>query len=149
MKRKRKQELEAYTKRKLAKTARLEAAKRETAISSLQLSNVTVDVHEPDRNKGTQTEQWCIDASTQTEVSIELRSDSRRLKVENLAMAKKIQGYECTEDSLKEDDVRVKFYTGLSYTVLMTIFNFVASSINTINQQFPNFSSFLNSIQEF
>ena len=70
-------------------------------------------------------------------------AESRRLKVENLAMAKKIQGYECTEDSLKEDEVRVKFYTGLSYTVLMTIFNFVASSINLHHQ------SALSKFQQF
>ena len=78
VKRKWKQDLEVYTRRKLAKTARLEAARRETAISLLQMSNVTVDVHEPDSNKGTQTEQWCIDASIQTEVSIELRSERGR-----------------------------------------------------------------------
>ena len=104
-------------------------------------------MHEPDSNKGTQTEQWCIDASTQTEVSIELldqiEAESRQLKVENLAMAKKIQGYECTEDSLKEDEARVKFYTGLSYTVLMTNLTLLLQVLTcTIDQHYPNFSIF-------
>ena len=105
------------------------AARREAATSLLQLSdnlelNGTSDSlessGEPETSKNTQTE-------LSGESIAQLTVEQKRLEVDCHSLARRIRQYELTEETLVDDDARVKFYTGLpSYEVLAMVFQFVS-----------------------
>ncbi|XP_070390159.1 uncharacterized protein [Dermacentor albipictus] len=81
------------------------------------------------------TDVTCVqDAETQTEVTKEyidsLESDNRDLRLELSRLKKQVSRLKMTQSSLQEDEIRVKFYTGLpSYAMLIASFNIVEGSV--------------------
>ena len=90
--------------------------------------------------QSTQTELNLCEASTQTE----LCAQSIVQLEEYQTLTCRINEHEFTEGSLKDNDVKVKFYTGLpSYAVLLLVFKFVSASINLHHRSaLSNFQQF-------
>ncbi|CAN8013760.1 unnamed protein product [Ixodes persulcatus] len=89
------------------------------------------------------------EAAMQTDLTEEgLRAfdmDNRRLASELRTLAKQKQQLEVTEASLREDDAKVLFYTGLgSFSVLFAVFQFVESVVkHTAQNGLEKFQEFL------
>lgn len=73
-----------------------------------------------------------------------LREDNQRLKEETSSLKDDIAKQQLDECSLKNDQIKVKFYTGLPYFALLKIiFDFVAPFVPSTRSKFPKFQQFL------
>jgi hypothetical protein len=64
------------------------------------------------------------------EVPVLMREDYQRLLSENMTLKSRLYELELNENSFRDDDNKVMYYSGLpSFTKLMLVFNFVASFI--------------------
>ena len=66
---------------------------------------------------------------TESELMVMFRREVQRLTLETMELKEKLAKTVITPDSFKNDEEKAKYYTGLEYSQLMSIFEFVAPSI--------------------
>ncbi|XP_062571986.1 uncharacterized protein LOC134233943 [Saccostrea cucullata] len=98
--------------------------------SSTSASDSDVTESETDIGKCTQTDLT-------SDVIGAMNSELNRLTVENIQLREKLASVTISEDTFKDDDEKVKLFTGLpAFSVLMTLFSFIESAIPQGKQSF-------------
>lgn len=131
VKRKAERDLVKYERRREVKRRRLECSVRdEAAAALLQLGDDTSGV---DTGMEEASHQLQLSCSTMTDLSSEqivrLQTECQLLRDENCCL-KASSGCLLTEESLKHDDAKVKFYTGLPFfKTLMAVFTYISAHV--------------------
>lgn len=161
------QKLASYTRRLESRKRRSETAAMRGAIPSPKVSRTQeeyeTELEPPENEKGTMTEPTrTIDASTTTDLTANkieanaqyidaLEKNLCRLRVENAelkdrAVASEVKRCIPCEECFKDDDHKVKFYTGLpTFACLMAVFRFVSAEVppSKNHQSLPLLQQFL------
>ena len=142
IKRKAKRDLVRYERSREVKTRRIECSLREEAATALlQLRCDSLDVDVGIEETSDETQPSC---STMTEISgeqiVNLQTECQLLREENCRLKVSSGGW-LNEESLKDDNIKVKFYTGLpSFNILMTVFSYISAHV--INGPRPSLTKF-------
>uniref|UniRef100_A0A8C5GX67 Uncharacterized LOC114473450 n=1 Tax=Gouania willdenowi TaxID=441366 RepID=A0A8C5GX67_GOUWI len=68
-------------------------------------------------------------STVQTDIG-SLQKEMQRLTIENMVLKKEISNHQVTPDAFKDNDEKVKYFTGLpNFLVLMSVFKFVSASL--------------------
>ena len=147
MKRKKIKDLEAYNRRKKARTTQLAAAARADAASSLLMLNGDNSACSSACSSDASTQTDAVptgDVSLQTDLSVrsieELEEGYLRLSKHRFMKEPK----QLTEDSLQMDDTKVKFYTNLpSFCILKIVFEIISPYVKEHHRSaLSNFQQF-------
>ena len=125
---------EDYTFRQLQETAMAHEEQGGCSLAedtSLEAQNSPLD---PDNKDGTaEVEVSTVDVATMTDISgedIAKLQEACQLRREENSLLKASCGSSLTNESLQNDDAKVKFYTGLqSFVTLMAIFRYVSAPV--------------------
>ena len=146
IKRKAKRDLVRYERSREVKKRRIECSLREEAATALlQLGCDSLDVDVGIEETSDETQPSC---STMTEISgeqiVNLQTECQLLREENCRLKVSSGGW-LNEESLKDDNIKVKFYTGLpSFNLLMTVFSYISAHvINGPRSSLTKFQQFL------
>ena len=152
MKRKKIKDLEAYNRRKKARTTKLAAAARADAASSLLMLNGDNSACSSACSSDASTQTDAVptgDVSLQTDLSVRSigcqvhwRAGGRIFPLSKDRFIKEHK--ELTEDSLQMNDTKVKFYTNLpSFCILKIVFEFISPYVKEHHRSaLSNFQQF-------
>jgi len=155
-------ELDDYGRRKRMKELRTTAthSSHETRIEqqdSLLSQETTESLHcdEGDHDIGEPLIETVAvsSAEVQTELTSEflchLQKQSQQLQNEKCKLEKLLESVQLNEESLKSDDDKVKFYTGLPcYSVMNTVFLHVSTDFKCNESSLPKFQQFLMTLMK-